>query len=85
LFAIELRTVPYHDYLTRELNTYPLKDFIVNSQELLALLEKVVFAGNAENQQELARVVEGFMRGNGHYDCVRWAEKYQWLMGYRAD
>jgi hypothetical protein len=85
LFAVELRAAPYHSYLARELNAYPLQDFPVTSKELLGLLEKVVFAGGSENQQELAGVVEGFMRGNGQYDYLRWAKKYEWLMGYNAD
>ncbi len=85
LFAVEGRTVPYHSYLARELTAHPLQNFPVTSKELLELLEKVVFAGNAENQQELARVVEQYMRDNGHYDYVRWAKKYQWLMGHSSD
>jgi|AntRauTorcE11897_2_1112592.scaffolds.fasta_scaffold32191_1 hypothetical protein len=84
LFAVELRTAPYHSYLARELTAHPLQNFPVTSKELLGLLEKVVFAGNAENQQQLAKVVEKYMRGNGHYDYVRWASKYEWLMGYSA-
>lgn len=80
LFASQGRVAPYHNYILKELLAYPLKDFPVESKELISLLESVVKDSSIKSQQTLAQVVEDYVKKGDFYSYERWQDKYDWLM-----
>lgn len=80
LFASQMRVAPYHDYISKELMTYPLEGLPVTGKDLVSLLEAVVRKSSIESQQRLARVVEAYVKERNLYAYERWQDKYDWLM-----
>jgi hypothetical protein len=83
VFALEGRMAPFPDYLTRELQRWPLQRFPWPSQRLLDALLRTLTDGNLATQQELAKTVERVFRDAG-YNAVfdAWAGEDQSAMNF---
>jgi hypothetical protein len=85
LFGYEGRHRPFYGYLERELRTYPLRNVLLSSDDLLAKIDAITASADRATQQELLAMVDMLLRPAGFGDVIDdWAEKYEWMQSFKG-
>lgn len=86
LFALNERTTPFPNYLSKELKSLPLVKLPFSSQRLLNILIKILKTGDLRTQQLLAKAVDKLFRKEGYGKVLdNWQGKDKWAMNYRLN
>jgi hypothetical protein len=80
IFAWEGRHRPFYGYLERELAAYPLRDFPLSPEDLLAKIDRIAATGDLKAQQELLETLEGLEGCDNVF--AGWGETYPWLKSF---
>ncbi len=84
IFALEGRHAPFLGYLEKELTTYPLLRFPLDTQKLLSLLDQIVDLASVSAQQELMQTIEPLCKDEGMVDVFEaWGDAYPWLLSFK--
>jgi hypothetical protein len=83
LFGYEMRHRPFHGYLERELQKYPLASLPISADELLAKIDLISSSADRAAQQELLAMVDNLLRPAGFGDVFDdWGDNYPWMRSF---
>jgi 2'-5' RNA ligase len=81
VFALEGRHAPFPGYLELELEKYPLATLPISPTKLLELIESLLTADVAA-QQETLRLLEPICRGQGLGDVIDAWDDHSWMVSF---